>query len=69
MPVPEAFHRLWTRLDTIVADVRPTPRGAVVGEVMLLADPGAPRVIAMYERMGFREAGRLVSIRGPTPAA
>jgi hypothetical protein len=37
--------------------------------VTLLADPGAARVIAMYERLGFREAGRIVSSRGPTPAA
>jgi ribosomal protein S18 acetylase RimI-like enzyme len=44
-------------------------RGAGATEVYLLADPGAPRVIAMYERLGFREVGRLASARGPTPAA
>jgi hypothetical protein len=38
MPVPEAFRRLWIRLDTIVADVRPTPWGAVVTR------PSAPDV-------------------------
>jgi ribosomal protein S18 acetylase RimI-like enzyme len=37
--------------------------------VTLLADPEAPSVIAMYERLGFREAGRITSSRGPTPAA
>jgi len=37
--------------------------------VTLLADPAAPRVIAMYERLGFRETGRIVSSRGPVPAA
>jgi hypothetical protein len=44
-------------------------RGAGANEIYLLADPGAPRVIAMYERLGFREVGRLASTRGPTPAA
>ena len=44
-------------------------RGAGATEIYLLADPGAPRVIAMYERLGFREVGRLASTRGPTPAA
>lgn len=42
---------------------------ARVGATCLLADPDAPRVIAMYERLGFRGAGRLASTRGPTPAA
>ena len=44
-------------------------RGAGATEIYLLADPGTPRVIAMYERLGFREVGRLASTRGPTPAA
>jgi hypothetical protein len=28
MPVPEVFHRFWTRLDAIIADVRPMWWGA-----------------------------------------
>jgi ribosomal protein S18 acetylase RimI-like enzyme len=44
-------------------------RAAGASEVYLLADPEAPRVIAMYERLGFREVGRLASTRGPTPGA
>jgi len=53
----------------VVTRIAEEARRAGAGEVMLLADPGAARVIAMYERLGFREAGRLVSSRGPTPAA
>ena len=37
--------------------------------VYLLTDPAAPHVVAMYERLGFREVGRLASTRGPTPDA
>jgi len=44
-------------------------RAAGAGEVYLLADPDAPTVIAMYERLGFREVGRLASTRGATPVA
>ncbi len=42
-------------------------RAADAREIYLLADPGATRVIAMYERLGFREVGRLASTRGPMP--
>jgi ribosomal protein S18 acetylase RimI-like enzyme len=52
-------------LRTIVREAR----GAGATEIYLLADPGAPRVIRMYELLGFREVGRLASTRGPTPAA
>lgn len=37
--------------------------------VCLLADPGAPAVVAMYERIGFRRAGHLPSTKGPAPQA
>ena len=30
MPLPEPLHRFWTSLDELVADVQPTPWGAVV---------------------------------------
>ena len=53
----------------VVSRIAEEARRTGAGEVMLLADPGAPRVIAMYERLGFRETGRIVSSRGPTPAA
>jgi ribosomal protein S18 acetylase RimI-like enzyme len=33
--------------------------------VMLLADPDAPTVTRLYERLGFRDVGRLASTKGP----
>jgi GNAT superfamily N-acetyltransferase len=53
----------------VVARILDAADAAGAGRVYLLADPGAPRVIAMYERLGFREVGRLASTRGPTPDA
>ena len=38
-----------------------------VERVVLLADPEEPAVVRMYERIGFREVGRLASTRGPLP--
>jgi ribosomal protein S18 acetylase RimI-like enzyme len=38
-----------------------------VERVVLLADPEEPAVVRMYERIGFREVGRLASTRGPIP--
>jgi ribosomal protein S18 acetylase RimI-like enzyme len=35
--------------------------------VFLLADPDDPPVVGLYRRLGFREAGRLASTRGPLP--
>lgn len=40
-------------------------RASGVPHVVLLADPGDRRVVAMYERLGFRGAGTLDSTRGP----
>ena len=36
--------------------------------IFLLADPDEPAVVRMYERLGFRGAGRLASTRGPVEA-
>jgi len=36
--------------------------------VWLLADADASPTVAMYERLGFRGAGRLAATRGPVPA-
>jgi ribosomal protein S18 acetylase RimI-like enzyme len=35
--------------------------------IVLLADPDEPRVISMYERLGFREIARFASTKGPIP--
>jgi predicted GNAT family acetyltransferase len=35
--------------------------------IFLLADPDESAVVRMYERIGFRGAGRLASTRGPVP--
>lgn len=40
---------------------------AGVEHVWLFADPGDIAVVAMYERLGFVGAGRLVASRGPVP--
>ncbi|HEY7666587.1 MAG TPA: GNAT family N-acetyltransferase [Actinomycetota bacterium] len=35
--------------------------------LMLFADPDAPQVLRLYERLGFREVGRIAATRGPVP--
>jgi ribosomal protein S18 acetylase RimI-like enzyme len=40
---------------------------AGAADVWLLADPDASPTVAMYERLGFRGAGRLAATRGPVP--
>ena len=40
-------------------------RGSGAGHVSLFADPDDAAVVRMYERLGFREAGRLASTKGP----
>jgi ribosomal protein S18 acetylase RimI-like enzyme len=35
--------------------------------VFLLADPDEASIVALYERLGFREVTRLASTRGPLP--
>jgi len=34
--------------------------------VLLFADPDEPAVLRLYERLGFREVGRIASTKGPT---
>ncbi len=34
---------------------------------MLFADPDAPAVLRLYERLGFREVGRIAATKGPIP--
>lgn len=41
---------------------------AGAAHVSLFADPDAPAVVRMYERLGFRGMGRLAATRGPLPA-
>ncbi len=40
-------------------------RGSGAEHVSLFADPNALPVVRMYERLGFREVGRLASTKGP----
>ena len=40
-------------------------RGSGAEHVSLFADPEALPVVRMYERLGFREVGRLASTKGP----
>ena len=40
-------------------------RGSGAEHVSLFADPDALPVVRMYERLGFREVGRLASTKGP----
>lgn len=40
-------------------------RGSGAKHVSLFADPDALPVVRMYERLGFREVGRLASTKGP----
>jgi ribosomal protein S18 acetylase RimI-like enzyme len=44
-------------------------RGHQAAHVCLLADPDDRAVVRMYERLGFRPAGKLASTRGPIPDA
>jgi ribosomal protein S18 acetylase RimI-like enzyme len=50
---------------SIVAHAIELAGQAGADHVSLLADPDKPDVIRMYERLGFREVGRLASTRGP----
>jgi len=44
-------------------------RAAGAGRTFLLADPDEPVVLGLYDRIGFRDVGRLASTRGPVPGA
>jgi ribosomal protein S18 acetylase RimI-like enzyme len=50
---------------SIVARAIDLAREAGADHVSLLADPDDVAVVRMYERLGFREVGRLASTRGP----
>ncbi len=47
----------------LTATMTGAARAAGAGHVCLLADPAARPVIAMYERLGFKESGRLPSTK------
>jgi ribosomal protein S18 acetylase RimI-like enzyme len=49
----------------IVARAIELARGSGAEHVSLFADPNALPVVRMYERLGFREVGRLASTKGP----
>ncbi len=49
----------------IVARAIELARGSGAEHVSLFADPDALPVVRMYERLGFREVGRLASTKGP----
>lgn len=50
---------------SIVARAIDLAREAGADHVSLFADPDDVAVVRMYERLGFREVGRLASTRGP----
>ncbi len=50
---------------SIVSRAIDLARGSGAGHVSLFADPDDVAVVRMYERLGFREAGRLASTKGP----
>jgi ribosomal protein S18 acetylase RimI-like enzyme len=49
----------------ITARIVREAREAGAEHVVLFADPDDPAVMRMYERLGFREVGRLASTKGP----
>ena len=63
MTFPEARGRGFAT--AITACIVHEAREAGAEHVMLFADPDDPAVIRMYERLGFREVGRLASTKGP----
>jgi ribosomal protein S18 acetylase RimI-like enzyme len=53
----------------ITTHVAGAARSAGAEHVFLLADLGAPPIVRMYERLGFRGVGKLGSTRGPVPVS
>jgi ribosomal protein S18 acetylase RimI-like enzyme len=51
----------------VTARIVTQARAAGAEHVCLFADPNDASVIGMYERLGFREVGRLPATRGPIP--
>jgi ribosomal protein S18 acetylase RimI-like enzyme len=64
---PEARERGFA--SAITARIAREARSTGAEHVILLADPDAPKVVRMYERLGFRGVGRLGSARGPVPVS
>lgn len=54
------------RATAVTARVLAEARAAGAEHLCLLADPDDAPVVRMYGRLGFREAGRLASTRGPS---
>jgi ribosomal protein S18 acetylase RimI-like enzyme len=63
---PEARGRGYAT--AITARIVEEAAAAGVDDLMLFADPDAPRILALYERLGFREVGRIAATRGPVVA-
>ena len=53
----------------LVARLVDEARSADATHVFLIADPHDDATVRMYERLGFRAAGRLASTKGPVPTA
>jgi ribosomal protein S18 acetylase RimI-like enzyme len=62
---PEARGRGYA--SAVTAEIAMRARSAGADRTILLADPDDGAVVRMYERLGFRPAGRLASTRGPLP--
>jgi ribosomal protein S18 acetylase RimI-like enzyme len=59
---PEARGRGYAT--AITARIVEEAAAAGLEDLMLFADPDAPEVVRLYERLGFREAGRIAATRG-----
>jgi ribosomal protein S18 acetylase RimI-like enzyme len=62
---PEARGRGYA--SAITVRISDEARAAGADHVCLFADPEDAPVVRMYERLGFREVGRLASTKGPLP--
>jgi ribosomal protein S18 acetylase RimI-like enzyme len=64
---PEARRRGYA--SAITGHIARKARSAGAERVFLLADPEALATVRMYERLGFRGAGKLASTRGAVPTS
>jgi ribosomal protein S18 acetylase RimI-like enzyme len=64
---PEARRRGYA--SAITGHIAREARSAGAEHVFLLADSDALATVRMYERLGFRGAGKLASTRGPVPTS
>jgi ribosomal protein S18 acetylase RimI-like enzyme len=53
----------------VTAAIVAEARRSGAGTVFLLVDPEDVAVVRMYERLGFRETGRIASTKGPIPTS